>query len=83
MFQAIFFTPAEHVKNCKTKTIYVLLKYDLFKKRSFSWYFTASGYLYNVKIKILNQSKNVYIQLKRTIKSLKYVSSCYTVSEKH
>ena len=40
-------------------------------------------YLYNAKIKILNQSKNFYIQLKRTIKSLKYLSSCYTVSEKH
>ena len=61
----------------------ILLKYNLFKKRSFPWYFTSSGYLYNVKIKILNQSKNFYIQLKRTIKSLKYVSSCYTVSEKH
>ena len=67
----------------KTKTIYILLKHDLFKKHNFSWYFTSSGYLYNVKIKILNQSKNFYIQLKRTIKSLKYVSSCYTVSEKH
>ena len=62
----------------------LLLKYDLFKKRSFSWYFTSSGYLYNVKIKILNQSKKkFYMQLKRTIKSLKYVSSCYTISEKH
>ena len=38
--------------------LYILLKYDLFKKRSFSRYFTSSGYLYNVKIKILNQSKN-------------------------
>ena len=28
--------------NDKTKT---LLKYDLFKKRSFSWYFTSSGCL--------------------------------------
>ena len=62
----------------------LLLKHDLFQKRSFSWYFTSSGYLYNVKIKILNQSKKkFYMQLKRTIKSLKYVSSCYTVSEKH
>ena len=61
----------------------ILLKYNLFKKQSFSWYFLSSGYLYNVKIKILNQSKNFHIQLKRTIKSLKYVSSCYTVSEKH
>ena len=69
--------------NDKTKTIYILLKYNLFKKRSFSWYFISSGYLYNVKIKMLNQSKNFYIQLKRTIKSLKYVSSCYTVFGKH
>ena len=69
--------------NDKTKTIYILLKYNLFKKRSFSWYFTSSGYLYNVKIKMLNQSKKFYIQLKRTIKSLKYVSSCYTVFGKH
>ena len=56
--------------------LYILLKYDLFKKRSFSRYFTSSGYIYNVKIKILNQSKNLYTQLKRTIKSLKYVSLC-------
>ena len=35
----------------------LLLKYDLFKKRISSWYFTSSGYLYNVKIKILNHSK--------------------------
>ena len=68
--------------NDKAKTIYILLKYDLLKKRSFSWYFTSSGYLYNVKIKI-SKSKIFYVQLKRTIKSLKYVSSCYTISEKH
>ena len=57
----------------------ISLKYNLFKKRSFA----SSGFLYSVKIKILNQSKNFYIQLKRTIKSLKYVPSCNTVSEKH
>ena len=32
---------------------------------------------------ILTQSKNFYIQLKRILKSLKSVSLCYTISEKH
>ena len=63
--------------------LYILLKYDLFKKRSFSWYFTSSGYLYNVKIKILNQSKHFLYTIKKNKKIIKIVSSCYTVSEKH
>ena len=58
----------------------MILKYDLFKKRSYSGYFTSSGYLYNVKVIILNQSKKFYIQLKRTTKSLKYVSPFLTIS---
>ena len=61
----------------------ILLKYDLFKKRNFLWYFTSSGDLYIVKIKILTQRKKIYIQLIRTMKSWKYVLPCYTVSEKH
>ena len=48
----------------------ILSKYKLFKKQGFSWYLTSSDYLDNVKIKILDQRKNFYIQLKRTIKSL-------------
>ena len=36
-----------------------------------------------IKLKPFFKSKNFYIQLKRTKKSLKYVLSCYTVSEKH
>ena len=36
-----------------------------------------------LKLKSSIRVKTFYIQLKRTIESLKYVLSCYTVSEKH
>ena len=49
----------------------ILLKYNLFKKRSFPWYFTSSGYLYNVTIKILNQSKKVLYTIKKKKKIIK------------
>ena len=62
----------------------ILLKYNLFRKKSFSWYSLHIIRLsYNIEVKILNQSKKFHVQLKITIQSLKYLSSCDTVSEKY
>ena len=60
--------------NDKTKTIFILLKYDLFKKRSFSWYFTSSGYdvKYHEKLRFLHKSyfNKIYIVLVLSITQL-------------
>ena len=60
--------------------LYVLLKYDLFKKRDTSHQQIIYAML---KFKSWIKVKIVYIQLKIIIKLLKYVSSCYTASERH
>ena len=54
----------------RVKNIY-FIKIYLFKNQSSSWYFTSLGYPYNVKIKILNQSKNLLHTIKKNKKIIK------------